>query len=99
MPTRCMALVRPSATWTHSRSPVTDRVGLEQISYLFPSRWGYAAGASTVDLTTLVFGSQDDPLWGHSAGIWILDIVMLIVITSLLALITWSRLRLKKSQA
>ncbi|MBC7303081.1 MAG: ATP-binding cassette domain-containing protein [Nocardia sp.] len=79
--------------------PVTDRVGLEQLSYLFPSRWGYAAGASTVDLKTLVFGSQEDVLWDHTIGIWILDIVMLIVITSILALITWSRLRLKKSQA
>ncbi|MFE3545490.1 FHA domain-containing protein [Nocardia sp. NPDC059177] len=79
--------------------PVTDRVGLEQVSYLFPSRWGYAAGASTVDLTELVIGAQDDPLWAHSAGIWVLNIVLLIVITAILAVITWTRLRLKKSQA
>ncbi|MFC9873681.1 ATP-binding cassette domain-containing protein [Nocardia salmonicida] len=79
--------------------PVTDRVGLEQVSYLFPSRWGYAAGASTVDLKELVLGTQEDSLWTHSVGIWILDIVMLIVITSIIALFTWSRLRLKKSQA
>ncbi|MET9210853.1 MULTISPECIES: FHA domain-containing protein [unclassified Nocardia] len=79
--------------------PVTDRVGLEQVSYLFPSRWGYAAGAATVDLRELVIGAQEDPLWEHKPGIWILDIVLLIVITSILAVITWSRLRLKKSQA
>ncbi|MGS2808740.1 FHA domain-containing protein [Nocardia sp. MW-W600-9] len=79
--------------------PVTDRVGLEQVSYLFPSRWGYAAGAATVDLRELVIGAQEDPLWEHKPGIWILDIALLIVITSILAVITWSRLRLKKSQA
>ncbi|APE33308.1 ABC transporter [Nocardia mangyaensis] len=79
--------------------PVTDRVGLEQISYLFPSRWGYAAGASTVDLRELVLGAQEDALWVHSPGIWIFNIVMVIVITSILAVITWTRLRLKKAQA
>ncbi|MEV6216355.1 FHA domain-containing protein [Nocardia sp. NPDC051833] len=79
--------------------PVTDRAGLEQVSYLFPSRWGYAAGAATVDLRELVIGAQEDALWEHKPGIWILDIVLLIVITSILAVITWSRLRLKKSQA
>ncbi|MGW4631694.1 FHA domain-containing protein [Nocardia sp. NPDC004415] len=79
--------------------PVTDRVGLEQVSYLFPARWGYAAGASTVDLTTIFWGAQDDPLWKHTIGIWILDIVMVVVITAVLAAITWTRLRLKKSQA
>ncbi len=79
--------------------PVTDRVGLEQVSYLFPARWGYAAGASTVDLTKIFYGAQDDPLWKHTIGIWALDVVMVIVITAVLAAITWTRLRLKKSQA
>ncbi|MEU4598247.1 FHA domain-containing protein [Nocardia sp. GTS18] len=79
--------------------PVTDRVGLEQVSYLFPARWGYASGASTVDLKNLFWGAQDDSLWTHSVGIWILDIVMVLVITSALAFLTWTRLRLKRSQA
>ncbi|WP_280339132.1 FHA domain-containing protein [Nocardia neocaledoniensis] len=79
--------------------PVTDRVGLEQVSYLFPSRWGYAAGAATVDLRELVIGAQEDPLWVHEPGIWILNIVLLTVITAILAVITWSRLRLKKTQS
>ncbi|MFC4124791.1 FHA domain-containing protein [Nocardia rhizosphaerae] len=79
--------------------PVTDRMGLEQVSYLFPSRWGYAAGAATVDLRELVLGAQQDPIWEHKPGIWAIDIVLLVVITAILAVITWSRLRLKKSQA
>ncbi|MBF6087048.1 ATP-binding cassette domain-containing protein [Nocardia cyriacigeorgica] len=77
--------------------PVTDRVVLEQISWLFPSRWGYAAAASTVDIRTLFANAQPDKLWEHSAGIWLLDIAMLLVVTAILSVVTWHRLRLKKT--
>ncbi len=30
--------------------PVADRAGLEHVAYISPSRWGYAAAASTVDV-------------------------------------------------
>jgi ABC transport system ATP-binding/permease protein len=33
---------------------VTGRLGLDQLSWLMPARWGYAAPASTVDLRHLV---------------------------------------------
>ncbi|MFC6009653.1 FHA domain-containing protein [Nocardia lasii] len=79
--------------------PVTDRPGLEQVSYLFPARWGYASGASTVNLREIFWGAQPDVLWDHKPGIWLLDIAMVIVITAVLAFLTWTRLRLKKSQA
>ncbi|MFI9506406.1 FHA domain-containing protein [Nocardia sp. NPDC052566] len=77
--------------------PVTGRVVLEQVSWLFPARWGYAAGASTVDLRGLFINAQPDRLWNHAAGTWVLDIAVLLVITLVLAIITWRRLRLKKS--
>ncbi|WP_330252323.1 FHA domain-containing protein [Nocardia sp. NBC_00565] len=79
--------------------PVTDRVVLEQISWLFPSRWGYAAGASTVDIRTLFANAQPDALWKHEPNIWYLDIGLLVAITVVLAIITWRRLRLRKSNA
>ncbi|MBH0777541.1 FHA domain-containing protein [Nocardia bovistercoris] len=79
--------------------PVTGRPGLEQVSWLFPSRWGYAAGASTVDIKTLFLRAENDSLWNHEPGTWVLNIVLLVVITALLAVITWTRLRLKKSAA
>ncbi|AHH15792.1 putative ABC transporter, permease/ATP-binding protein [Nocardia nova SH22a] len=79
--------------------PVTDRVVLEQISYVFPSRWGFAAGSSTIDLRGLFVNAQADPIWQHTAGFWALDAVMLIVLTALLSTLTWWRLRLKKSAA
>ncbi|MGW0180373.1 FHA domain-containing protein [Nocardia sp. NPDC003345] len=77
--------------------PVTDRVVLEQVSWLFPSRWGYAAAASTVDVRALFVQSQQDGFWEHARGAWFLDIGMVVAITVVLALLTWSRLRLKKS--
>ncbi|WP_280416856.1 FHA domain-containing protein [Nocardia carnea] len=77
--------------------PVTDRVVLEQITWLFPSRWGYAAAASTVNIRELFIAAQPDGLWEHTRGAWFLDIGMVVALTVVLALLTWSRLRLKKS--
>ncbi|MET9488716.1 FHA domain-containing protein [Nocardia sp. NPDC006630] len=77
--------------------PVTGRVVLEQVSWLFPARWGYASGASTVNIRELFATAQPDRLWKHAANIWYLDIGMLLVLTVILTLFTWSRLRLKKS--
>jgi ABC-type multidrug transport system ATPase subunit len=79
--------------------PVTGRVVLEQLSWLFPARWGYASGASTVNIREVFLNAQPDRLWQHTPGIWALDVAMLVVITTILAIITWSRLRLKKSAA
>ncbi|MEV5649057.1 FHA domain-containing protein [Nocardia sp. NPDC052254] len=77
--------------------PVTDRIVLEQISYVFPSRWGFAAGSSTIDLRTLFVNAQPDPIWQHTGGFWALDAFMLIALTALLSTLTWWRLRLKKT--
>ncbi|WP_327149699.1 FHA domain-containing protein [Nocardia sp. NBC_01329] len=77
--------------------PVTDRVVLEQVSWLFPSRWGYAAAASTVDIRSLFVQSQQDGFWEHTRSAWFLDIGLVVAITVVLGLITWTRLRLKKS--
>ncbi|WP_280335779.1 FHA domain-containing protein [Nocardia wallacei] len=79
--------------------PVTDRIVLEQLSYIFPSRWGFASGAATVDLRYLFANAQPDAIWQHKPGFWLLDIGMLLVITAVLSVLTWWRLRLKKSSA
>ncbi len=59
--------------------PVTGRLGLDQLSFATPARWGYAAAASTVDLRTLVPGSlvPADRFWQHTSKIWLLDMGML----------------------
>ena len=57
--------------------PVNGRPLLAQFSWLMPARWGFAAGASTMDLNALPSDSPPDPLWRHSGGVWIADIVAL----------------------
>ena len=49
---------------------VTGRVLLDQLSWLMPARWGFAATASVVALNDVVGPpiSPDDALWEHSSG-------------------------------
>ena len=59
--------------------PVTNRLVLDQLSWITPARWGFAASASTVDLTTLVPGplTPKDHWWEHRAAVWWFDMAML----------------------
>ncbi|MFI9785209.1 hypothetical protein ACIHEI_17150 [Kitasatospora sp. NPDC051984] len=61
---------------------------LNQLPWLVPSRWALGAMAATIDLHAIVPGSlTDDPLLAHRAGIWLLDVGMLIVLAVLYGLI------------
>ncbi|BBZ45671.1 ATP-binding cassette domain-containing protein [Mycobacterium parmense] len=78
--------------------PVTDRIVLDQISWLVPSRWGYAAQASTVDLWTVAPGPQSprDSHFQHTAGTWLFDMAMLAVLSvCYTGVVSW-RIRLKR---
>lgn len=75
--------------------PVTGRAGLEQFSFLFPSRWGFAATASTVDLHAVAPVVADDSLWRHDAGTWLYDMAILGLVSLVLAGFVRWRLRLK----
>lgn len=77
--------------------PVTDRLVLDQMSWLTPARWGFAASASTVDLIKLVPGplTPKDSHWEHTAGAWWFDMAMLSLLSvSYLTFVRW-RIRLK----
>jgi ABC-type multidrug transport system ATPase subunit len=65
---------------------------LEQVSWISPTRWGYAAGASTVDLTRSPL--LHDTLWVHSAGAWWRS--MLILFGQLVVLVVATRLALRR---
>jgi ABC-type multidrug transport system ATPase subunit/pSer/pThr/pTyr-binding forkhead associated (FHA) protein len=73
--------------------PVTGRVVLSQLSWLFPGRWGYAAGAATVDLTGTGGGLPDDRLWTHAAWSWSLATGVLLAMVSALTLLLAVRMR------
>ncbi|MBO0865835.1 MAG: ATP-binding cassette domain-containing protein, partial [Mycobacterium sp.] len=79
--------------------PVTGRLGLDQISWLTPGRWGYAAGASSIDFPSLVKVKQiptHDALWQHSKHIYLFDMFMLAFLSvAYLAFIRW-HIRLKR---
>ncbi|MDH6553389.1 FHA domain-containing protein [Streptomyces sp. SAI-041] len=56
--------------------------GLEQLSWLVPSRWALGAMAGTIGLARIVPGDlTGDPLFEHSAGVWLLNIGMLVVLS------------------
>ncbi|MGW1541850.1 FHA domain-containing protein [Streptomyces sp. NPDC002309] len=58
-------------------------VGVNQFSYLMPSRWAVAAAGATLDFNKISppeEGVGDDPLWEHTVGAWTLDMLALIAI-------------------
>lgn len=77
--------------------PVTDRLVLDQMSWLTPARWGFAASASTVDLVTLVPGplTPKDRWWEHTASAWWFDMAMLAGLSAGYLLAVRWRIRLR----
>ncbi|QUR69736.1 FHA domain-containing protein [Mycobacterium spongiae] len=77
--------------------PVTGRPGLDQLSWVTPARWGFAASASTVDLTTLVPGpvTPKDSHWRHTPSAWWLDIGMLVALSVFYASFVRWKIRLR----
>jgi ABC-type multidrug transport system ATPase subunit len=73
--------------------PVTDRPLLETLAWLAPARWGFAATASTADLSNLVVGIAQDPHWQHTASAWLFNIAMLAVLALLCAGVARWRIR------
>ena len=77
--------------------PVTGRVGLDQMAWATPARWGFAASASTADLTKLVPGplTPKDSHWRHTPAAWWFDVGMLVLISAIyLGFVRW-KIRLK----
>ncbi|MEV0029992.1 FHA domain-containing protein [Nocardia sp. NPDC050793] len=66
---------------------------LEQLAYISPSRWGFAAGAATLDLDTLSpHDGAADPLWKHSLGTWFADMGVVAVLGIVFLTLAWYRL-------
>ncbi|MEU1042621.1 FHA domain-containing protein [Streptomyces sp. NPDC005551] len=56
--------------------------GIEQLAWLVPSRWALGAMAGTIGLARIVPGElTGDPLFKHAAGVWLLNIGMLVVLS------------------
>ena len=69
---------------------------LDQISWLVPARWAFAAMAGTLDVSFLLphkRGESLDPLWKQQFGTWLLDIGMMVVLTVVLVFLVERMLR------
>ncbi|MFI5879494.1 FHA domain-containing protein [Streptomyces sp. NPDC051554] len=68
--------------------------GLEQLSWLVPSRWALGGMAGTIGLARIVPGElTGDPMFRHSAGVWLLNMGMLIVLSLLFGFLVSRLLR------
>jgi len=67
---------------------------LEQVSWIAPTRWGFAAGAGTVDLQKVT--QLTDPLWAHTVSSWWRAILLLVLET--VVLIALARVTLRRHE-
>jgi ABC-type multidrug transport system ATPase subunit len=66
---------------------------LEQVSWLSPTRWGFSAGASSVNLLATLPPFATDPMWVHAASAWWRAMVWLLVQAVVLAGLAYVALR------
>jgi ABC-type transport system involved in multi-copper enzyme maturation permease subunit len=68
------------------------KIGLEQLAWLAPSRWGMAATGATVDLNNLqppLHNTPPDGLWRHTQGAWLKDMGILVGLGLVFLTIAW----------
>jgi ABC transport system ATP-binding/permease protein len=68
---------------------IVGKVGVEQLAWISPSRWGFGAVASTANLNVLQPGTKPDPVWTHDASTWLTDMGLQIALAIVFALITY----------
>jgi ABC transport system ATP-binding/permease protein len=75
--------------------PLANNNGLKQLAVVAPSRWGFAAVASTVNLNIITPQGQGivDPLWTQTSQNWLRDMGIMIGLAVIFALLAWIQLR------
>jgi hypothetical protein len=74
---------------------LVGKAGLQQLAYIAPSRWGFGAVASTVNLNVIgvVAPGSTDPLWAQSSSNWLKDMGFLVALGVVFTLLAWLRMR------
>ena len=72
---------------------IAGKVGVEQLAWISPSRWGFGAVASTTNLNLLEPAQKPDALWTHSGHTWLMDMALQVVLAVVFAWITWRLLK------
>ena len=75
---------------------IVGKVGVEQLAWISPSRWGFGAVASTANLNMLQPGQTPDPVWTHDASTWLRDMGLQILLAIVFAFITYWLLKRAK---
>src|SRR5674476_1257329 len=75
--------------------PINGRPLLAQLSWIVPSRWGYAMGASTANVRALVPSATRDALWAHDETTWIRSVLVLAALAGLWSLLVLRRISSK----
>ncbi|MFI5508054.1 FHA domain-containing protein [Mycobacterium sp. NPDC051804] len=90
-----VVVIMMSMVFCNGLIQINGRLVLDQISWLLPGRWGFAASASTVDLMTVSpLLPIEDTLWTHKGGWWLFDMAMLVVLAAAFTILVRYRLRL-----
>ncbi|MER7958947.1 FHA domain-containing protein [Streptomyces sp. NPDC096030] len=73
---------------------VTGTPVLEQLAWLVPSRWAFAAMGATIDIGKIAPSDKTaDPLMEHTASAWLFDMGMLVVLCVVLGFVVARLLR------
>jgi ABC transport system ATP-binding/permease protein len=73
--------------------PLVGTWGFDQISWIVPAQWGFAASGSTVDLHRVDPLATNALTWTHYSGWWVFDMVMLLAFGAMWAGVVLFRLR------
>jgi ABC transport system ATP-binding/permease protein len=75
--------------------PLANNAGLKYLAMIAPSRWGFAAEATTVNLNVITPPKQGivDPLWTQSPGHWLRDMGVMAGLAVIFTLLAWIQLR------
>ncbi len=97
-----VVFVMANLVFTGALLALADKAVLNQLSWLFPARWGFAATAATTDLNH-VMGSDTpagqaqglvvDALWKHSAGAYLTNLAGLVTLGIIALIVTALLLR------
>ncbi|GGZ34497.1 FHA domain-containing protein [Streptomyces poonensis] len=71
--------------------------GVNEVSYLMPSRWAVAAAGTTLDFNRISPNTEDpagtDPLWDHEASAYLIDMAALLALAAVCAFLVARFLR------
>ncbi len=78
--------------------PVAGRALLEQLAWVAPARWSFAAAAATSGLQALPGSAERDVRWQHSTDAWAGNLTMLLLLSTVLTALVMFTLHNSKSR-